>query len=426
MGGSSRQPDVARGRPGSHDERPVDAGFVIAQTALLLIPLLIFAAFRHRHRLLVRRGPEGPAGRPMPQPWPAWPTCRTSTRPSRPPSTPQPATATPTPPRATAPTSPPEPVPQVKVTSANGDALDVEIRTEAGTYLGRLVLDTISIQRYAIAEYIQPVHMGNPTSGLGTGTIPEASLGLPNDKMWLSVTAYCQDHEQGDPFAVGYYDGPTLFNSHRTCGTGINAVFPVASPNPTFDPDAYVFVTEFQPGSPAVSLEVYEPGVGCSDTGSTGDWTWAPILNFEIYGPSTTTDHRAFIDANSPISIVSHPWERLHRQQPPRRRVVVAGQQPADPRPRRWLLLREGQQPASRQLRRLPHRPVLARGADQQLLAPGSPLRRQPALRLLGRRSDLPPAVRPRLAAALSAGPEQRGGLLPGRGAGRATPASRW
>ncbi len=207
------------------------------------------------------------------------------------------------------------PLPQIRVTSVNGDTLDIEVRTESDVYLGQLVMDSIAIERYAVAEYVQPVHLGNPSSGLGTGTIPPSQLGLPNDKMWLAITAYCQDHEQGDPFAVGYYDGPNHANyAHRACGSSNNYVYPTSTANPTFDPDAYVFVVEFQPTTPTVDIDLYEPGVGCS--GGTGDSGSGPLLNVEVYGPSTTVNHREFINANAPILTTGFRWDRCISNSP--------------------------------------------------------------------------------------------------------------
>jgi hypothetical protein len=197
------------------------------------------------------------------------------------------------------------PLPQVRVTSYGSKGMEVEIRSEATAYLGRLVLDSIEIQRFGAAEFVKSVHLGNPTSGIGTGDIPSGSLGVPSDLMWLSINAYCSDHEQGDPFAAGYYDGPAAYNGQQTCGPTAGSVFPEASPNPTFDDDAYVFVVEYQPGSPTLDLGIYEPGIGCSGSGSTSDWFSGPILNIEVYGPSDTFDHRGFLAANSPIATPS-------------------------------------------------------------------------------------------------------------------------
>jgi hypothetical protein len=166
-------------------------------------------------------------------------------------------------------------------------------------------MDSIDVERYAVSQYVQSVYLGNPSSGLGTGTISEASLGVPNDRMWLAINGYCSDHEQGDPFASGYYDGP--FGSTVGCGPGAGSVTPGASPNPTFDADTYVFVVGVQPGSPAIDIDLYEPGRDCSDAGNTGDSQLGPLLNVEIYGPSTTFDHDGFLATNSPTTSFGYP-----------------------------------------------------------------------------------------------------------------------
>ena len=406
--------------PASADRTPLgpvaaEEGFIVPQTALLLIPLLIFAAFAtdigswYLEGQKVQRAADAAALAAvahMPDTAAAEQAAReVAARNGFVDATPADNGDFET-----------GPLPQIRVTTINGDVVDVEIRSTAGSYLGRLVLDSIEIERYAVAEYVQPVHLGNPTSGLGTGTIDEGDLGLPNDEMWLAVTAYCQDHEQGDPFAVGYYDGPQYFNGHRGCGTTDGYVYPEANPNPTFDPDAYVFVVEVQPGSPTIDIDVYEPGVGCSDTGTTNDATWGPLLNFEIYGPSTTRGHRDFVEANAPLRHHQPRLGLVHQQQSERRRLVVARIQPGQPRQRGRLLLREGLQPIPGQHRRPHQRLVLAGGEPQQLLPPGSAVGRVPALRLLHRRPDLPPGLRPRVADPVSPGARHRVAVLPGRG----------
>ncbi len=288
------EPDQATKR------RRSEGGFILAQAALLLVPMLIFAAFAtdigswYLKGHQVQRGVDAAALAGvtfLPDVSAAEAEARAvAARNGFYDATPGDNTDFDT-----------GPAPQIRVTAYGATRLEVEIKVEAPAFLGKLVIDSIEVERYGVAEYIQGVHLGNPTSGLGTGNIPAADLGLPNDQMWLSINAYCADHEQGDPFAVGYYDGPDYYNGHRTCGSTANFVFSEANTNPTFDSDAYVFVVEYQPGSPALDIDVYEPGVGCSESGSTGDYTYSPLLYFEVYGPSDTTDHRDFIASNTPV-----------------------------------------------------------------------------------------------------------------------------
>lgn len=288
------------------DDRRSERGFVLAQSALLLIPLLVFAAFAtdigswYVEGQKVQRSadaaalagvtflPDGPAAEAAAR--------EAAAKNGYVDATPGDNTDFDT-----------GPLPQIEVVSFGGEGLEVRIKTEAQSYFGAVVLESIEVERYGVAEYIQPVHLGNPTSGLGTGDINPASLGLPNDQMWLSINAYCSDHEQGDQFATGFYDGPGgQFDTCNSSGpkSGVTV-------NPTYDSDAYVFVTEYQPGSPAIDIDVYEPGGSCTDAGNTSEfvasWAISPLLNFEVYGPSSTTDHWGFINANAPIATISYP-----------------------------------------------------------------------------------------------------------------------
>lgn len=294
-----REQQDQTGRPAS------ERGFILAQAALVFVPLLIFAAFAtdigawYVEGQKVQRSVDAAALAAvafLPDLDAAEQAARdTAARNGFVDATPGDNTDFDT-----------GPLPQVRVTIRSSETIEVEIRAEATAYLGQIVLPSIVVERYAIAEWVQPVYLGNPTSALGTGTIPESTLGLPNDRMWLSINGYCSDHEQGDPFAVGYYDGPTNPNNQLGCGPADNYVYPEASPNPTFDEDAFIFVAEYQAGSPTIDLHVYEPGFYCWDWGHTNDWWDAPILNFEIYGPSNTTNHAGFIASNSPIATVSY------------------------------------------------------------------------------------------------------------------------
>lgn len=194
------------------------------------------------------------------------------------------------------------PLPQVEVTSPRPGTLEVAVKRHEPSFLGRLVLDGIVVERFAIAEFADAVYLGNPTSGLGTGNISEADLGMPNDQTWLALNAYCHDKQHGDLFASGYYAGLTA-DAYRVCGPTANTVStsPQAYPNPSFDPDKYVFVVKAQPKTPSLDLSIYEPGAGCPELNATGDLTGGPRLYYRVYGPNLNTSHRRFVETNSPI-----------------------------------------------------------------------------------------------------------------------------
>ncbi len=193
------------------------------------------------------------------------------------------------------------PLPQIKVTIARPGAVEVRIRNEEESFLGKVVTDGIVVERFALAEFASDIHLGNPTSGLGTGTIPAADLGMPGDGTWLALNAYCLDKKHGDHFGSGYRVGVGTY-AWTLCGPNPGQVSAQAKPNPTFDPDAYVFVVEAQPGSPPVTISIFEPGAGCSGSIATGDNANAPRIHYRIYGPSTSLAHRAFVDTSSPIA----------------------------------------------------------------------------------------------------------------------------
>ncbi|MDH4279928.1 MAG: Tad domain-containing protein, partial [Acidimicrobiia bacterium] len=204
------------------------------------------------------------------------------------------------------------PVPQIEVSSPRPGALEVKIRNEERSFLGQVVLDSVTIERFAVSEFVSPLHLGNPSSGLGTGIIPQSDLGVPPDGTWLGLNAYCYDKENGDHFMAGYYDGQTYNGSHhRQCGPSANQILSWARPNPTYDPDAYLFAVELQPGGPAVDLSLFEPGYNCSpgsNTVVTGEYSTpissaaGPRIYYRVYGPSTTINHRQFVNNNAPIA----------------------------------------------------------------------------------------------------------------------------
>lgn len=204
------------------------------------------------------------------------------------------------------------PLPQVEVSTPRPGALEVKVRREESSFLGKVVLDSVVVERFAVAEYVTPLHLGNPSSGLGTGTIPQSELGVPPDGTWLALNAYCYDKENGDHFMSGYYDGHAYNGGHhRQCGPSAGYVEAWARPNPTYDPNAYVFVVQMQPGSPAVDLSLFEPGFNCdsaTNTVITGEYSTplsdakGPRIYYRIYGPSQSLNHRYYVDNNAPIA----------------------------------------------------------------------------------------------------------------------------
>ncbi len=92
--------------------------------------------------------------------------------------------------------------PQILVSLPSDFEVQVEIKTEGEALFGRVVFDGIEIQRLARSQFIRPVTMGNPTSQLGGSHLAD-----PTDKtgaFWLRVMGYCDMRANGARHFVGF------------------------------------------------------------------------------------------------------------------------------------------------------------------------------------------------------------------------------
>lgn len=90
--------------------------------------------------------------------------------------------------------------PQVIVDRVAPGTLEVNIFTEGDVFFGRVVMDPIPIHRYAVAQNAKPLVMGNPTSALGSGT--EESAGVQSN-FFLRAMAECEPRSTGDFIGAG-------------------------------------------------------------------------------------------------------------------------------------------------------------------------------------------------------------------------------
>ena len=181
--------------------------------------------------------------------------------------------------------------------------LRVDVMVDTPSYFGAVVLDSVAIERRAVAAAVPPVQMGNPSNGLGTGNLDSSELGIPPDGVWLSLNGWCQDHQQGDPFSVGRYGAIQAGGLHwDTCNA------PSLGPNPTLDTDGYTFIVDVPPGAGQVNLEVFEPGL-CTDS-NTGDLLYSandnywggPRLNFRVFANDNTLLYHDDNLATTPVA----------------------------------------------------------------------------------------------------------------------------
>lgn len=172
------------------------------------------------------------------------------------------------------------------ITSSGG--LIVDIVTDTPSYFGSMVLDSIEIERQAVAEVTSPVRMGNPSNALGTGNLDSSELGVPPDGVWLGFNGWCSDHQNGDPISVEHYGAEFSGGNRFNCGDAYSGL------NPTYDDKGYDFIVDVPTGAGAVALEVFEPGL-CTDNNS-GDLLYSadegnnngPPLRFRVYANDST------------------------------------------------------------------------------------------------------------------------------------------
>ncbi|MGH1505033.1 MAG: pilus assembly protein TadG-related protein [Acidimicrobiales bacterium] len=88
-------------------------------------------------------------------------------------------------------------LPQVQVTQVGSQRVRVDIRAEGDLYFGSVIesFEPPAITRFATAEYILPVPMGNPTSALGTGV--DTAYGIV-DNFHLVSNGRCDRRRNGD------------------------------------------------------------------------------------------------------------------------------------------------------------------------------------------------------------------------------------
>lgn len=132
---------------------------------------------------------------------------------------------------------------------------------------------TLDMSRRATAEYVLPVPLGSPESRLGNDPTTGYS---PN--LWASINAPFSDKANGDPYAT-------------RCGVGVSGVncFPR---NPEYRPSGYLYVVEVPPGatSRTLSVDVYDAGNYARNNYPNVETADQGVVNvqFELFRPDLT------------------------------------------------------------------------------------------------------------------------------------------
>lgn len=252
----------------ARQEHGFEAGYIMPMTALLLIPMMLFAGFATDVGSWFLEGQKAQvaadAGAAAGVVWipdsaaysnnaleavrrNGFPTASLVTSFAD-------AEASPTPPT----------LPWVTVDLTSASTIEVDVQTVADTFFTSPILDGVSISRSAEAEYIEPTPLGNPTSALGTGGDTE----YPGTADNFYLQTRTDSRRNGDIL------GPAT-------GTGgaANPLFTNLAGQPELQ-GAYFFEIEI-PAS-AVGLYRLELRVSCRDRSNSGD------LNWSVYAPDPT------------------------------------------------------------------------------------------------------------------------------------------
>ncbi len=132
----------------------------------------------------------------------------------------------------------------------NNRQLRVTIRdAKAKQFFSRLVTQSQSIGRSSLAEYVLPVPLGSPKNTFGTGDLLSGS---DRENFWAAVSGYCSGHESGDK-KMAKYESYSTSSSTSACQ-------PNGSPSSDddYDPDGYLYAIDLPTNQSSLKLDVYD------------------------------------------------------------------------------------------------------------------------------------------------------------------------
>jgi len=136
---------------------------------------------------------------------------------------------------------------QVDDVPGNNRQLRVTIRdTKAKQFFSRLVTGGQSIGRSSLAEYVLPVPLGSPKNIIGSGDLLSRT---DRENFWAAVSGYCSGHESGDKKLSKY-------ESYSNSGTGCNNGSPASDDD--YDPEGYLYAIDLPTNQSSLKLDVYD------------------------------------------------------------------------------------------------------------------------------------------------------------------------
>lgn len=139
--------------------------------------------------------------------------------------------------------------PQVTSKVLNSATVEVRITVEGESHFGQIVMDSIPIERYAVAELTRPLPMGQPTSALGTG-VDTIYPGETNN-FWLNIHDPTTPRRSGDHLSANLLASGFANPWKTKDSTKDGYLFGVNIPNDGQVYDLQVRITCFKPNSNA-------------------------------------------------------------------------------------------------------------------------------------------------------------------------------
>jgi len=168
-------------------------------------------------------------------------------------------------------------------------------------------IDTVTFDRYAIAEQLPPLKLGSDTYYLGSQPNGGGSSLNIDEHYWLALNGERRQKEDGDPFSTRC---TTANHDQQTC----------QGSNPNFRDPAYYYAVDVDSSAVGQSVRVwlfdapqYESGNNLpQDTGATaGSSSIDDVVHFDLYRPDATpgdpTDNSASISGCDENYGTGHP-----------------------------------------------------------------------------------------------------------------------
>lgn len=158
-------------------------------------------------------------------------------------------------------------LPQVRVSRVGPQQIRVDIRAEGALYFGSVIedFDEPKIQRFSTSEYVLPVEFGSPTNKIGFGDLQIDGEAV---NAWTGLMGYCQPAHYGDVRAAYYQHqsgcierGSTLFSAGSGVTPTVSNPDTPAGRSPNHDPEGYFFVVDVPEGrATGTDVMIYDAG----------------------------------------------------------------------------------------------------------------------------------------------------------------------